>query len=42
MSVAILAVFVPAHWALPVAVGTLLAGIAAYIVSRPSVAPAEQ
>jgi uncharacterized protein len=41
-SVTVLAVFVQAHWALPVAVGTLLALIAAYIVSRPSVAPAGQ
>lgn len=41
-SVTVLAVFVEAHWALPVAVGLLLAAIAAYIVSRPSAVPAEQ
>jgi uncharacterized membrane protein YbaN (DUF454 family) len=40
-SVAILALFVAEHWALPVGVGALLAVIAAYIVTRPSVAPAE-
>ena len=41
-SVTILAVFVNAHWALPVGVGLLLAAIAAYILSRPSVVPAAQ
>jgi uncharacterized membrane protein YbaN (DUF454 family) len=41
-SVAVLALFVAAHWALPVAVGALLAGIAGYILSRPSAVPAEQ
>jgi len=41
-SVTILAVFVNAHWALPVGVGVLLATIAAYILSRPSVVPAAQ
>lgn len=39
-SVTVLAVFVSAHWALPVGVGALLALIAAYIVSRPSAVPA--
>jgi len=41
-SVTVLAVFVNAHWALPVGVGALLAAIAAYIVSRPSAVPAAQ
>jgi hypothetical protein len=42
VSVTILAVFVNAHWALPVGVGVLLATIAAYILSRPSAVPAAQ
>lgn len=41
-SVTILAVFVTAHWALPVLVGALLAGIAAFILSCPSAVPAQQ
>lgn len=40
-SVAILAVFVADHWALPAGVGALLAVIASYIVTRPSAVPAE-
>jgi uncharacterized membrane protein YbaN (DUF454 family) len=42
MSVTVLAVFASTHWLLPVAVGALLACIAAYILSRPSVVPAER
>jgi uncharacterized membrane protein YbaN (DUF454 family) len=41
-SVTVLAVFVHAHWALPVAVGALLSGIAAYILTRPSAVSAAQ
>lgn len=41
-SMTVLAVFVEVHWALPVGVGSLLAVITAYIVSRPSVAPVAQ
>lgn len=41
-SVTVLALFVNAHWALPVGVGVLLAAIAAYILSRPSAVPAAQ
>lgn len=41
-SVTVLAVFASTHWALPVGVGALLACIAAYILSRPSVVPAER